>query len=321
MENIYAGSMTWLALGCPQHVQTLGPRGVGYSMRRTTSLALGLFTEEWNYVCRRSAGIQFTGGRANLAGGFRDTPSAAAPSYGADIKSRTWWKNQLPGVSVWSTAARALPIETGSRGAFKHFEGDRISLPKSSAHLPAASLVRPMRPDLAAALEQPEENVLPFHERGEFPKVSHVTNRKEALRYFKRKFDAGMLAVHKLSLIPKGPDGKPLSAALISGSKGADSLVDRGVSDRRLENWAERDLPCPKLAHGCQLTRLSSNAMKGEKWSFSMSDLPDCFHNLSAKGKHEVYNAEGVPYLGREVRAASIDVSDDIGDDDWCMCC
>jgi len=321
MENIYAGSMTWLALGSPKHVHSLCPRSCAAGVRRTTASALALFNQEWNYVCRSESGTQFTGGRANLAGQLRVNCSANVPAYGVDIRSRSWWKSQLPGVSMWSTAAWALPVEAGGRGAFKHFEGDRISLPSRSFHLPSADLVRSKRPDLASALEEPESNVLPLEERGEFPKVSHVTNRKEALRYFKRKYDAGMLKVHRLSSIPKGPDGVPLSAALVAVSKGADAPADRGVSDRRLSNWCEKDLPCPKLAHGCQLTRLSSSADLGESWEFSLSDLPDCFHNLSAKGKHEIHNAEGVPYRARELRGIGISVDEDISDAEWCMCC
>jgi len=284
-------------------------------------MALDLFRQEWTYVCRRAAGTQFSGGRAKLAEIFRGGGSANVSAYGSNIQSRSWWKNQLPGVSVWRTAAWALPIENSGRGAFKHFEGDKISLPMMSSHLPSADLVRALRPDLSAALEKPEDNVLPSDERGPFPHVVHVANKKEALRYFKRKQAAGMLSVHKLSSIPKGPDGKPISAALIAVSKGAGADKDRGVSDRRLANWREKDLPCPKLAHGSLLTRLSSDSDKGERWWLSMSDLPDCFHNLSAKGSHEVFNAEGVPYAAKTLRAASIQVPEDFSDNEMCMCC
>jgi len=321
IENIYAGSMSWLALGCPVHVQSSGPRTTGVFMRRTSSLALDLFMKEWNYVCRRAADTQFSGGRADLAGRFRSDQPADVAAYGGHIQSRSWWKNHLPGVSSWRTAAWALPLETSGRGAFKHFEGDRISLPVKSVHLPSADLVRDMRPDLAAALDNPNGNVLPLDERGPMPHVSHVTNHKEALRYFKRKSDADMLKVHRLSSIPKGPDGKPLSSGLVAVSKGVNAPADRGVSDRRLANWGERDLPCPKLAHGCLLTRLSSDRGKGETWRFSLSDLPDCFHNLSAKGEHEIYNAEGVPFRAKVLRGAQIPVDDDILDAEWCMCC
>jgi len=284
-------------------------------------LALQIFVREWTYVCRGRVDLQFTGGRASLASQIRDGQPVSSPAYGMDIKTREWWMKQLPGMSSWQTAAWAMPIEEGGRGAFKTFEGERISLPVKSAHLPAADLVRQRRPDLAAALESPQDHVRPSSERGTFPRVVHAANKKESLVYFKRKFDADMLTVHRLAEIPHGPDGKPLSSALVSVSKGSTSDVDRGISDRRLGNWHEQDVACPRLAHASQLTRLTSRAEEGESWEHSISDLPDYFHNLSARGPHEVYNAEGTPFDAHTLRKAGITVPSDIDDAELCMCC
>ena len=245
-ENIYAGCMTWLSLGSPVHVQSAGRRDETQGVRRTTRSALQLFVEEWEYVCRSVDKVQYTGGRALIKEQLL-TSVPGGHAYGMDIMTREWWIDQIPNVTSWDTAAWAVPSEVDGRGAFTKFKGDKISLPSTSAHLPAADLVRQLRPDLAAALERPRDNIADPATRGKFPKVSHVASRAEALVYFKRKYDAGMLQVRKLCDIPHGPDGKPISSSLVSVSKGADSDLNRGISDRRLANWMDKDVDCPKV--------------------------------------------------------------------------
>ena len=79
MENIYAGCMTWLALGSPSHVHVAGARQFR-AVRRTTMLALQIFVREWTYVCRGRVDLQFTGGRASLASQIRDGQPVSSPA-------------------------------------------------------------------------------------------------------------------------------------------------------------------------------------------------------------------------------------------------
>ena len=318
MENIFAGAMSWLALGSPLHVPSGGPR-VFKGIRRTTSLAMERFQREWDYVCCGVTDTKFSGGRAPLVSALRDSVMPAGHVYGLEAKPRSWWTAQLGTSSIWRSAAWLLPVESDGRGEFQKFSGDAISLPAKSAHLPTADLVRATRPDLSATLEFPEDNVLPLDERGTFPRVIHAASSQESLKYFKRKFDADMLVIYRLCDIPHGPDGKPISAALVQLSKGADAEFSRGISDRRLANWCDKDVECPKLAHACQLTKLC--ASPDEVWRGSISDLPDYFHNLSAKGDHCKHSAEGRPFKARELRAAGIHVASSILDEELCMCC
>jgi len=221
--------------------------------------------------------------------------------------------------SAWQSAAWMLPVESDGRGEFQKFSGDAISLPLRSAHLPTADLVRAKRPDLSATLAFPVDNVLPLDERGAFPRVVHAASSHESLKYFKRKFDADMIVIYRLCDIPHGPDGKPISAGLVQVSKGADAEFSRGISDRRLSNWRDKDVDCPKLAHAAQLTKLSASPQ--ESWCGSISDLPDYFHNLSARGEHAKHSAEGKPFLAKDLRRAGIEVDASIGDLELCMCC
>ena len=76
-----------------------------------------------------------------------------------------------------------------------------------------------------------------------------------------------------------------------------------------------------KLAHAAQLCRLSSRAASHETWEFSISDLPDYFHNLSAPGEHILHSAEGRPYSAKELRDGGIEVDVNIDNTTSCMCC
>ena len=318
MENIYAGCMTWLALGSPLHVPSGRPR-VANGIRRTTLMALERFNKEWDYVCCGVTDTKFSGGRAPIASALRHSATLSGHVYGLDTKPRSWWTDQLGTSSTWKSAAWLLPVESDGRGAFQKFCGDAISLPAKSAHLPTADLVRASRPDLASALEFPDDHVLALDARGVFPRVVHAADAKESLKYFKRKFDAGMLEINRLCDIPKGPDGKPISAGLVQVSKGADAEFSRGISDRRLSNWCDKDVDCPKLAHACQLSKLTARA--DECWCASISDLPDYFHNLSAPGRHALRSAEGRPFTAAQLRDGGIEVEASIRDDELCMCC
>ena len=64
-----------------------------------------------------------------------------------------------------------------------------------------------LRPDLTKTLVDPASNVQDPEQRGSFPKVTHSASRKETLKYFKRKYDADMVVVHRLEEVPKGPNG------------------------------------------------------------------------------------------------------------------
>ena len=61
--------------------------------------------------------------------------------------------------SALATAAHMLPDEDSGRGTFLQLDGDRVSLPEKSVRLPTADMVRETRPDLAAALESPADNM------------------------------------------------------------------------------------------------------------------------------------------------------------------